>query len=120
MAETVQSFITAMDALKLEQRAVDEIQPLVSELMSALTKVPGLPPGFEGSLCMFHLTEYVYIPDFNGWLLVPIGTTKMQSWLQKLNQMRAVEELSEDDARQLTHDLDCSYSAFHRYLSSQK
>jgi hypothetical protein len=32
VAETVQHFITAMDAVKLEQRAVDEIQPLISDL----------------------------------------------------------------------------------------
>ena len=31
IAETVQMFITAMDAVKLEQRAVDELQPLLSE-----------------------------------------------------------------------------------------
>ena len=32
VAETVQAFITAMDALRLEQKAVDEIQPLIAEL----------------------------------------------------------------------------------------
>lgn len=32
VAETVQYFITAMDALKLDTRAVDEIFPLVSDL----------------------------------------------------------------------------------------
>jgi len=41
VAETVQHFITAMDAVKLEQRAVDELQPLLSDLMDSLTQVPG-------------------------------------------------------------------------------
>jgi ESCRT-I complex subunit VPS28 len=90
--ECVQAFITAMDALKLEQRAVDEVQPLISELMSALTRVGGLPVDFE-------------------------GLVKMRLWLQKLNQMRAVEELSDEETRQLLFDLEGAYSAFHRYLS---
>ncbi|CAE7743829.1 vps28 [Symbiodinium microadriaticum] len=93
VAETVQAFITAMDALKLEQRAVDEVQPLLAELMSALTRVAGLPADFE-------------------------GLVKMRLWLQKLNQMRAVEELSDEEARQLIFDLEGAYSAFHRYLST--
>lgn len=48
VAETVQHFITAMDAIKLEQRAVDELHPLVSDLMNALNRVPGLPPDHIG------------------------------------------------------------------------
>ena len=31
VAETVQNFITTMDAIKLDQRAVDELQPLLSD-----------------------------------------------------------------------------------------
>ena len=34
-----QCFITAMDALKLEQRAVDEVQPLIIDLADRLNKV---------------------------------------------------------------------------------
>lgn len=36
-----QCFITAMDALKLEQRAVDEVQPLIYDLSDRLNKVSG-------------------------------------------------------------------------------
>lgn len=36
-----QCFITAMDALKLEQRAVDEVQPLIYDLSDRLNKVRG-------------------------------------------------------------------------------
>jgi ESCRT-I complex subunit VPS28 len=91
VAETVQYFITAMDALKLEQRAVDEIQPLISDLMNALTKIKGLPADFEG---------------FN----------KLRNWLQELNKKRAVESIEEDDARQLIFDLDTSYGLFLGHL----
>lgn len=91
VAETVQHFITAMDAVKLEQRAVDELQPLLSDLMEALTRLPETPNDFDPN-------------------------RKIAEWLQKLNSMRAVENIDEDDARQLYHDLDSAYAEFTRYL----
>lgn len=93
IAQTVQAFITAMDALKLNQRAIDEIQPLISDLLTLLRKVNGMKADFE-------------------------GIVKMMSWMLKFSGMRAVDEIQEDDARQLIFDLDSSYSAFHRYLST--
>ena len=92
VAETVQYFITAMDALKLEQRAVDEVQPLITDLMNALTKIRGLPADFE-------------------------GLRKLRLWLEILNNKRAVDNIDENDARQLIFDLDSSYSAFLAHLS---
>lgn len=92
VAETVQAFITAMDAIRLGQRATDEIQPLIVELSTSLNKVPGLSPDFEGIL-------------------------KAKYWLQKLNNMRASDEISEDDSRQLSFDLESSYNSFHSFLS---
>jgi len=94
VAETTQAYITALDALKLEQRAVDELQPLLSDLMASLTRVPGL------AVSEFH------------------GAAKIQEWLTRLNQLRAVDNISEDDARQCIHDLDMSYTAFHAFLKS--
>jgi len=91
VAETVQHFITAMDALKLDQRAVDELQPLLSDLMDALTRVPGIPGGFE-----------------------PVSMLKR--WLIVLNGMRAVDEIDEEQARQLSFELDTAYAGFHRFL----
>jgi len=91
VAETVQHFITTMDALKLEQRAVDELQPLLSDLMESLTRLPDTPNDFEPN-------------------------RKVQKWLQKLNGMRAVDEINDEDSRQLYHDLDSAYAEFTRYL----
>jgi ESCRT-I complex subunit VPS28 len=91
VAETVQHFITTMDAVKLEQRAVDELQPLLSDLMDSLTRLPETPNEFEPN-------------------------RKVQKWLQKLNAMRAVEEIDEEDSRQLYHDMDSAYAEFTRYL----
>lgn len=95
VAETVQHFITTMDAVKLDQRSVDELQPLLSDLMDALTRLPETPNDFEPNRII-------------------------QQWLQKLNMMRAVDEIDEDDARQLYHDLDNAYTAFTRYLKNKK
>jgi ESCRT-I complex subunit VPS28 len=91
VAETVQHFITTMDAVKLEQRAVDELQPLLSDLMDSLTRLPETPNDFEPNL-------------------------KVKGWLQKLNAMRAIDEIDDDDSRQLYHDLDSAYAQFTRYL----
>ena len=90
----VQHFITAMDAVKLDQRAVDELQPLLSDLMNALIQLPDTPNDFG--------------PNY-----------KVQNWLEKLNAMRAVDMIDEDDGRQLYHDLDTAYSEFSRYLKSK-
>eukprot|EP00753_Platysulcus_tardus_P010651 PLAT2933.1.p2 GENE.PLAT2933.1~~PLAT2933.1.p2 ORF type:complete len:238 (+),score=104.31 PLAT2933.1:31-714(+) len=90
VAETVQHFITAMDLLKLDMRAVDELHPVLSDLLSSLRKM-ALP------------AEY-------------IGAEKIESWLRTLNSMRAVDELDEDQCRQMSFDLDGALSDFHRCL----
>jgi len=95
VAETVQFFITTMDAVKLEQRAVDELHPLLSDLMDALTRLPDTPNEFEPN-------------------------NKVEYWLKKLNSLRAVDEIDEDEARQLSHDLDSAYAEFTRYLRAKK
>lgn len=95
VAETVQYFITAMDAVALEKRAVDELQPLLSDLLHALTRLPETPNDFEPN-------------------------RQVEKWLMKLNAMRAVEEIDEDDARQLSHDLDSTYAEFTRYLKGKR
>ncbi|KAG6975506.1 hypothetical protein JG688_00002311 [Phytophthora aleatoria] len=92
VAQTVQNFITLMDVLKLNIRAVDEIQPLLSEMMSSLTMVSGLPPDFA-------------------------GRDKIEGWLRTMNAMRASDELDEEQARQLSFDLERAYSSFMAFLN---
>lgn len=91
VAEATQWFITAMDVLKLDQRAVDEIQPNISDLVKVLNKCETIAPGFDKA--------------------------KLQNWLIKLNAMRASEELTDDQVRELLFDLDSSYAAFKSALS---
>jgi hypothetical protein len=99
IAEAVQHFITAMDAIKLELHLhyrngldVDDIQPLISDLYGSLNKVKGLPPDLEGK-------------------------AKLENWLKMLNAMRASDTIDEEQARQLLFDLDESYSSFLRFLN---
>lgn len=64
-----------MDALKLNQRAKDQLHPLLSELMSSYTR----------------------FKDSNDWQ----GRPKILFWLIELNKMRASEEIGEEQSRQV-------------------
>lgn len=92
VAETVQFFITAMDALKLELKSVDQIQPLLSELSESLYKISLLPEEWEGKV-------------------------KIKNWLVQLNKMKASDELNQEQNRQMLFDLETAYTAFHRSLT---
>lgn len=94
VAETVQHFITLMDSLKLNMVAVDQVHPLLSDLMVALNKVGSLGPDWEGKC-------------------------KIREWLIVLNKMKASEELDEGQTRQLLFDLENSHGAFYRSLSEK-
>mmetsp|Transcript_22648 Transcript_22648/g.27781 ORF Transcript_22648/g.27781 Transcript_22648/m.27781 type:complete len:223 (-) Transcript_22648:79-747(-) len=91
VAETTEHFINVLDALKLEVKAVDELQPLLSDLMNKLARLKDTPNDFEPNRVI-------------------------QQWLQKLNLMRAIDEIDEADARQLSMDLDEAYQEFKRFL----
>uniref|UniRef100_A0A7S0WSL7 Vacuolar protein sorting-associated protein 28 homolog n=1 Tax=Pyramimonas obovata TaxID=1411642 RepID=A0A7S0WSL7_9CHLO len=86
VAETVQLFITTMDALKINMTAVDNLYPLLTDLVQSMNKLVFLEPEFEGKV-------------------------KVKEWLTRLNKMRASDELSEDESRQLLFDLESSYGA---------
>ncbi|KAL7602546.1 vacuolar protein sorting-associated protein 28 homolog 1 [Lactuca sativa] len=87
VAECVANFITAMDTLKLNMVAVDQVFPLLSDLLGSLNKMSILPPDFEGK-------------------------TKMKEWIGRLAKMGAADELTEQQSRQLQFDLDSSYNSF--------
>lgn len=84
-----------MDSLKLNLVAIDQIHPLLSDLMQSLSQVTVLPPSYQ-------------------------GRSKILEWLKKINRMRASEELTEDDVRQLSFDLESSLTEFHRVLAGTK
>lgn len=93
VGESVRDFITAMDASKLEYKAVDEIHPQLSSLMTSLDKLCVLPSDFEAK-------------------------TNVREWLGRLSKMGASDELTEQRLRQLLFDLDSSYNSFMAALHS--
>lgn len=87
IAGSVQAFITTMDSLKLNMAAVDQVFPLMSDLLTNLNKVEGFPAEFQGK-------------------------EKVKSWISKLHSMPASQELTENESRQLLFDLESSYNDF--------
>ena len=68
-----------------------QIHPHLKDLMESVNKVTTLPPD--------HISK-----------------KKVQEWLIKLNQMKASDELTDDDIRQMTIDLENAYSGFVKFL----
>ncbi|XP_065061794.1 vacuolar protein sorting-associated protein 28 homolog [Rhopilema esculentum] len=91
IADIVSLFITVMDKLRLQIRAMDEIHPDMRELLETMNRLSILPEEFEGRI-------------------------KVQTWLTTLADMRASDELTEEQARQMIFDLEQSYNAFNRLL----
>jgi ESCRT-I complex subunit VPS28 len=88
--EATQEFITFLDALKLGFLAKDQLHPLLSEVIQTVNKVTDR--------------------DFD-------GRGKIIQWLITLNQMKATEELSEDQARELDLDMNAAYQGFKSTLA---
>jgi hypothetical protein len=92
LTQTTQSYITTMDVLNLSQRAMDEIYPLLKELVVNLKKVTRMYP------FMFD------------------GFEKLNAWLSTLEQMRASDELTDKIARKLLFEIEKSYASFMKHL----
>ncbi|KAI8499177.1 Vacuolar protein-sorting-associated protein 28 [Branchiostoma belcheri] len=91
IADIVSLFITVMDKLRLEIRAMDEIQPDLRELLETMNRLSTLPPDFEGK-------------------------TTVSRWLQTFSNMQAHDELDDNQVRQMLFDLESAYNAFNRQL----
>lgn len=81
-----ENFITFLDALRLNMHSKDSLHPLLSEVIQSVNAVT------SGQ-------------DFE-------GRGKIVGWLIRLNGMRANEELGEEDARQLSFDMEGAYAGF--------
>ncbi|XP_069676152.1 vacuolar protein sorting-associated protein 28 homolog [Periplaneta americana] len=91
IADIVSLFITIMDKLRLEIKAMDELHPDLRDLMDTMNRLSLLPSDFEGK-------------------------QKVSDWLTTLSGMQASDELSETQVRQLIFDLESSYNAFNKLL----
>jgi ESCRT-I complex subunit VPS28 len=83
--EATQDFITFLDALKLGLLAKDQLHPLLSDVIQSVNKVTDR--------------------DFD-------GRGKIVQWLIALNQMKATEEISEDQSRELEMEMNTAYQGF--------
>jgi len=88
--EATESFITFLDALRLGLLAKDQLHPLLTEVIQSVNKVSDR--------------------DFE-------NRGKIVQWLITLNQMKATEVLSEDQARELELDINSAYLGFKNTLS---
>ncbi|KAJ3647582.1 hypothetical protein Zmor_019453 [Zophobas morio] len=91
IADIVSLFITIMDKLRLNIKAMDDLHPEIRDLMDTMNRLSILPSDFEGK-------------------------QKVTEWLNTLNNMQASDELSESQIRQLLFDLESSYAAFNKLL----
>lgn len=88
--EATQEFITFLDAVKLGLLSKDQLHPLLSDVIQSVNKVTD--------------------KDFD-------NRGKIVQWLITLNQMKATEELSEQQARELDMDIQQAYQGFRRTLT---
>ena len=94
VAETVQNFITLMDALKLSFRAKDQLHPLLSDLMTSITQQDD---------------ETEDVQDLP-------GKGRIVKWLIKINQMKVSDEITEEDARELFFEVESLYGDYLKTL----
>ncbi|XP_023228766.1 vacuolar protein sorting-associated protein 28 homolog isoform X1 [Centruroides sculpturatus] len=91
IADIVSLFITIIDKLRLEIRAMDELQPDLKELNETMSRLSLIKEDFEGRV-------------------------KVTEWLKTMSSMTASDQLNESQVRQLIFDLESSYNAFNRLL----
>ena len=90
IAEATQEFITFLDAVKLGFLSKDQLHPLLSDVIQSVNRVTD--------------------KDFE-------NRGKIVQWLIALNQMKATDELGEEQARELELDIQQAYNGFKRTLS---
>lgn len=93
IADIVSLFITLMDKLRLEIKAMDELHPDLRDLVDTMNRLSLIPSDFEGK-------------------------EKVNNWLVTLNSMQASDELTESQIRQMLFDLESAYAAFNNLLHS--
>lgn len=90
IAQATEAFITFLDALKLGLMSKDSLHPLLSEIIQSVNKVTN--------------------QDFE-------DKGKIIQWLIALNKMRASQELSEEEGREIELDINSAYFGFKSTLT---
>ncbi|PNS21635.1 Vacuolar protein sorting-associated protein 28 2 [Sphaceloma murrayae] len=84
-----EDFITVLDAIKMNMLSKDQLHPFLVDTIQAVNKVTDQEFENKG---------------------------KIVQWLITLNQMRAAEELSMDQAREMLYDIERAYDGFKAVL----
>lgn len=92
VADCTECLITLMDAVRIDQRAADELTAPAQNAVVALNRVQYLTPQLKTKREL------------------------MVGWLSKLQGMRAAQRLGDDEARQLLMDTEQTYSDFKQML----
>ncbi|KAI1267566.1 ESCRT-1 complex, Vps28 subunit [Xylariaceae sp. FL1019] len=87
--KATEDFITFLDALRLGLHAKDQLHPLLTDIIQSANKVTD--------------------QDFE-------NRGKIIQWLITLNQMKATQELTEEEARELESDINSAYTGFKNAL----
>lgn len=99
VAEATGSFITTMDALKLEYSSKLQLHPLLSGLVISLNEL---------STAGTDIAERVPV-EF-------VGKSKLVNWLIKLNNLGDTQKLTAEEREDFLHDLDTAYRGFYNSL----
>lgn len=86
-----ENFITFIDALRINMTSKDALHPLLGDVIQSVNKVTN--------------------EDF-------ANRGKIIQWLIILNQMRTTDELSPEQVRELTFDMDQAYNGFKAAIGS--
>lgn len=100
VAQAVQHFITALDVVRLGNGdqgnvSVDQILPYLRDILDALNKMPALSPDF-------------------------VGKVKVKEWIKRLTPMPASYQLTDDEVRQISFDLETSHNEFYKSLNAHQ
>ena len=90
--ETTQHLITLMDCLKLGQTAADQLFPILDDAIAAVKNVR---------------TDFEYLD-------------KLEKWKKTLDEMRASDQLDEEQTREMLYDLERAFSTFHKMLKKNE
>lgn len=115
-----------MDALKLNLRAKDQLHPLLTEVMSGYAKFKGSAE-WEGRAKIIHWCVMRVMRWCSRCVHLLFGAFPLSSFpvprltslrLITLNAMKASDEITEEQSRQMLFDIENAYNEFFRSLSS--
>jgi ESCRT-I complex subunit VPS28 len=92
IANIIHAFVTLIDSLRLGLVAVDQLHPLLSEILRNLNKYSELASEYQGK-------------------------SIIKEWLIKINKRKATDELDKEEARQLAFDIEQAHNEFYQQIS---